>query len=56
MCGIFGVVFGNRSMRNKRGAKLIEQLFLLSESQGKEAAGHRNRAKPCASTPQRTKR
>ena len=39
MCGIFGVVFGQSALRDKRKAKLIERLFVLSETRGKEAAG-----------------
>jgi len=40
MCGIFGVVFGDSPLHDKkRGMELIERLFLLSESRGKEAAG-----------------
>lgn len=40
MCGIFGAVVHDRSLRHGRGGeRLIERLFVLSESRGKEAAG-----------------
>lgn len=40
MCGIFGFVASNKSSLSKRQAKyLINQLFRLSESRGKEASG-----------------
>lgn len=40
MCGIFGVITNNLSgYSQKKLNKLIDQLFILSESRGKEAAG-----------------
>ena len=39
MCGIFGVVFGDTRLTEKQSGKLVERLFLLSESRGREAAG-----------------
>ncbi len=39
MCGIFGYSSINADSVNKNAKKIIEKLFLLSESRGKEASG-----------------
>jgi asparagine synthetase B (glutamine-hydrolysing) len=40
MCGIFGVIIGNKSLLTKEEIKIaVRHLFLLSESRGKEASG-----------------
>jgi glutamine---fructose-6-phosphate transaminase (isomerizing) len=39
MCGIFGVTVGGGSFRAKQLPGLLKDLFLLSESRGKEASG-----------------
>src|SRR5688572_19239820 len=40
MCGIFGAALGDTRLRKRRrGEQLVERLFVLSESRGKEAAG-----------------
>lgn len=40
MCGIFGLIIGeNPSLGNNTIQDIVEKLFLLSESRGKEAAG-----------------
>lgn len=40
MCGIFGVNINNRSKLSKNIDNLIKDLFILSESRGKEASGY----------------
>jgi hypothetical protein len=39
MCGIFGVTVGDRSLRASQVPRLLDDLFLFSESRGKEASG-----------------
>ena len=39
MCGIFGVTIGESSFRARALPILLKDLFLLSESRGKEASG-----------------
>src|SRR5437773_10980654 len=39
MCGIFGVTVGEGPFRTRKMPNLLKDLFLFSESRGKEASG-----------------
>src|SRR5438093_9197168 len=39
MCGIFGVTLGEGPFRTRKMPSLLKDLFLFSESKGKEASG-----------------
>ncbi len=39
MCGIFGVTVGEGPFRARKMPNLLKDLFLFSESRGKEASG-----------------